>query len=187
MVGRENRKFVKIYKEKYEEINLFGESRVTTSKCICFDEENFSHTRYADINNIFHKCKRVSKGECVIEEYLKKKNIRYKMHPRLSYKSKKYECDFFVYDDEWKLIFIIEFNGEFHHEARFVGEVALKRTKLRDDEKEQICELTNTSLISIEYWDFNQIDKILDEKLDFKYAKESELNKLWNGFDLKVD
>jgi hypothetical protein len=47
----------------------------------------------------------------------------------------------------------------------FGGEKALKQNKIRDEIKNTYCKDNNIHLVRIPYWDFNNIENILKEKL----------------------
>ena len=66
-----------------------------------------------------------------------------------------------------KLNLIIEYDGQQHFEPveKFGGQDAFKRTQYRDDIKNKYCLENGINLIRIPYWDYKNIEKILDEKL----------------------
>ncbi|MGH4125309.1 MAG: hypothetical protein ACREV6_20530 [Clostridium sp.] len=128
-----------------------------------------------------------SKHEETVEACLNRKNIIYKRRKKINLGKKKYEFDFWILDDEGKIKFLIEVDGELHFRNCIGGEKRLLKCQLNDQIRNDFCESTNTRLIRIPYWEIRYIDRILDKELDFKYDKESELNKLWNAFGLNED
>lgn len=59
----------------------------------------------------------------------------------------------------------IEFDGRQHYEPRF-GEENFKQTQKHDKIKNQYCEDNNIDLLRIPYWEGNNIDKIIKNKLN---------------------
>ena len=112
------------------------------------------------------KCKLISKGERVINEYLNKNGFFFKEQYRFN------DCkfkntlpfDFYLYE----LNVIIEFDGEQHYKISeyFGGLDGFIDTKIRDTIKNEYCKLHNITLIRIPYWELNNINRILDGKLN---------------------
>jgi hypothetical protein len=115
------------------------------------------------------ECSSKSNGEKRIREFLIKYNIKFipeytnnlcrHIHP-LSF-------DFAILDDSDNLLLLIEYDGIQHFESvkHFGGEKALKQNKIRDEIKNTYCKDNNIHLVRIPYWDFNNIENILKEKL----------------------
>ncbi len=112
---------------------------------------------------------RKTKGEKQIEEWLEKEKFIF------SYQVSFSQCrnenplpfDFAVFHDDGYLSALIEYDGEMHYEAvdYFGGEEKLKETQRRDKIKTEFCDKNNISLIRIPYWEFDNIETILKEKL----------------------
>ena len=111
----------------------------------------------------------ISKGEDEIEKYLIKNDIEYlreyKFNKCLNPKTnKKLPFDFFLPNHNM----IIEYHGEQHYkktghfEQRAGG---LEGLQYRDKIKEEFCFQNNISYIEISYKEFENIDKILKEKI----------------------
>jgi very-short-patch-repair endonuclease len=104
-----------------------------------------------------------SKGERKIRKWLEKNNINFKSE--FTFK----ECknirvlpfDFYV-DSESLLI---EFDGIQHYEIVeiFGGEKGLKETKRNDKIKNNFCKENGISLLRIPYWEYGNINKILND------------------------
>jgi hypothetical protein len=119
-------------------------------------------------NRNYHGCPKCnsSKGENAIEEYLIDKHIKYQMFFRIN------ECcnihvlpfDFAIFDDSDNLQKIIEFDGRQHFEPYefFGGEIDFKKRQLNDSIKTNYCFSNNIPLLRIPYWDFKNIESILD-------------------------
>ena len=62
----------------------------------------------------------------------------------------------------------IEYDGELHYKAvdYFGGDDALMNTKCRDEIKTQYCKENNIKLIRIPYWEFDNIEEILNRELE---------------------
>lgn len=111
----------------------------------------------------------ISKGEDGIEKFLIKNNIEYQREKRFKdcfnpESNKTLPFDFYLPNQN----FLIEYQGEQHYkktghfEKRAGG---LEGLQHRDKIKEKYCKLNNIELIKISYMEFNNIDKILKEKL----------------------
>lgn len=109
-----------------------------------------------------------SKGERAVREYLClcniNHNIQYSFGDLISDLGYPLRFDFAIFNKNNELSFLIEYDGEFHYkqiypEHDFVGQQ--KRDKIKDE----YCKLHNIDLLRIPYWDFDNIETILNEKL----------------------
>lgn len=108
-----------------------------------------------------------SKGEKHLEEFLIEHGINF--IPQ--YKIK--ECriknalpfDFAIFNDENKLICLIEYQGEQHFRARefFGGEEGFQYQLKRDETKREFCNKNNIPLIEIPYWVVSPSKRMLQE------------------------
>lgn len=109
-----------------------------------------------------------SKGEHSIQKYLQNRNIEFKKEVRFEGCKHKRTLpfDFVIYNNN-KLYCLIEFDGEQHFRPRghFGGDNNLKEIQKRDSIKNEYCKENNIKLIRIPYWDFNNIEEILDIEL----------------------
>jgi len=120
-----------------------------------------------------------SKAEFDFELILKSYNIKFERQ----YKFK--DCrnilelpfDFAIFNNDNKLIFLVELNGQQHYEPRFIGimteEESLKNfndIQYRDNIKITYCKNNKIDLAIIPYWDFNKMEYIILNKIkgDFK-------------------
>mgnify|MGYP006921377201 CR=1 FL=1 len=116
------------------------------------------------------KCK-MSNPERRIMEYLISKDIRFVYQkPFSSCKSLSRPLPFDFYLSDYGLC--VEYNGEQHYEpVDFSGrgkewsKEALKEQKKRDKIKVKYCKDNNIPLLIIPYWDFNNIETILEQAL----------------------
>src|ERR1035437_5080654 len=115
-----------------------------------------------------------SQGEKTIKEFLQKNNFtyipQYKLDDCRGIRNK-LPFDFAVFKNE-KLFCLIEFNGIQHYESTSFGchsseesENNFEKLKKNDIIKIKYCESKNILLIQIPYLDFNNIEKILIDKL----------------------
>lgn len=119
---------------------------------------NFRQERRCPLCNESH-------GERKIRLYLEKHNIEF--IPQHKFKDcKDKDClpfDFYIPS----MNLCIEFDGELHYKPieRFGGEERFKTYKLHDKIKNTYCKQKQIKLIRIPYWDFNEIENILNSQL----------------------
>ncbi|MGV6936030.1 hypothetical protein ACWA2B_10990 [Paenibacillus sp. CMM36] len=107
----------------------------------------------------------VTKGESKIKKYLIDNEIRY----RIQYTFPdckdilRLKFDFAVFKNR-KLSVLIEYDGEFHYE-QIISEEHFADRKKKDKIKDDYCKSHNIPLIRIPYWEFDNIESILNEKL----------------------
>ena len=113
-------------------------------------------------------CKRVSKGEDRIKEILQSYNIKYTHQYKTDECRYIYPLPFDFYLDDLNII--IEYDGIQHFEEvkNWGGLEKLKLTQEKDLIKENYCLQNNIILIRIAYWDFDNIEEILVNKLNLK-------------------
>lgn len=102
----------------------------------------------------------LSKGENTISEILKEKNIKfqkqYTFQDCLGKRGNKYRFDFAIFDDDNKLLGLIEYDGIQHfknsdYDSSWNTEKACQETKERDVYKTQYCKDKNIPLLRIPY------------------------------------
>ncbi len=112
-----------------------------------------------------------SKGEAKIAEILDSFNITYKKQYRfdncrsVKTKNQRLPFDFAIINKEKKLVFLIEFDGEQHYTGWHYDTKSLKSIKQNDNIKNQYCTDNNIPLLRIPYWNFDNIEQILEEWL----------------------
>ena len=72
--------------------------------------------------------------------------------------------DFAVFDKMNKIICLIEYDGEFHYKNIFDDD-KLKQRQEYDKRKDQYASEHDIELIRIPYWEFDNIEKILESRL----------------------
>lgn len=114
------------------------------------------------------QCKE-SKGEKDIKIYLDTKKINFSPQYRFDDCRNKYPLpfDFAVFNEDKTLNCLIEYDGQQHYKSFifFGGMEKLKQTQKHDQIKTQYCKDNNIKLIRIPYWDFDNIETILNEEL----------------------
>ena len=116
-------------------------------------------------NGIFNgrgcpKCK-MSKGELLIEQYLKDNNIKYEIQKMFDNCRLTHKLPFDFYLPEYNLC--IEYQGIQHFKPinHFGGIEFLNSLKIRDQFKKQYCIDNGINFLEISYKDFNNIEEIL--------------------------
>lgn len=106
-----------------------------------------------------------SKGEKKIESILKNKNIdfipQYKFDGLIGTGGGLLRFDFAIFDNKENLQYLLEYDGEMHYEETGVGN-DLNKQKIHDDIKNKYCEKNNIELLRIPYWEFNNIEQIIN-------------------------
>ena len=110
------------------------------------------------------KCK-LSKGEKKICDFLFENGIKYKKEktfPKCVYKSK-LRYDFYIEDFN----LLIEFDGAQHYRSvkYFGGDKQLRENKIRDEIKTNFAKKNNIELLRIPYWEYDNIENILNKKI----------------------
>jgi hypothetical protein len=113
-------------------------------------------------------CTTISKGEEKIQDWLLLNNVKHSRQFRFSdcRNEKTLPFDFVIWINND--ISIIEYQGKQHYEPveYWGGEDAYTLGKYRDSIKKKYCEDNNFNFIEISYWDFDNIENILSEKLN---------------------
>lgn len=108
-------------------------------------------------------CNKGSKGEEKISSILENKNIKYLNQK--SFEGCKYinKLSFDFYLPEYNTC--IEYDGKQHFESieYFGGELSLEKQKIKDSIKDSFCLNNNIKLIRIPYFEFGNIEKIIEE------------------------
>lgn len=101
-------------------------------------------------------------GEAKISDYLSENDILYQ--PQKTFDGLKYKKTLFYdfYLPEFNML--IEYDGEFHYSPIF-SEEAFEHEKKRDKLKTKYAMENNIALLRIPYWEYDNINNILDEKL----------------------
>ena len=169
--------FIQELKEVNPNVNVLEKYKGSKTKLLCkcsIDEYEWKITP-SDLLSGYGcpKC-RASKGELLIEKYLKENFINFK--PQYKFKDCKYKSqllfDFYLP----KLNTVIEYDGRQHFIPIefFGGENAFKQRKVRDNIKDNYCKKKGIKLIRIPYTE-EDIHKYLDEQLNINELQLSIL------------
>lgn len=151
----------KIYGEEYKIIGDYVNSRtpiLTQHKCghiWCISPDNLKRGKGCPL------CHRLSKGEYIIYNTLKKYNIDF--IKEYVFQGTKYRYDFALFKKN-NLLLIIEYDGIQHYfpqEGIFGGIKGFAERIKNDKIKTQLCNDKNIKLIRIPYTDFNNLENII--------------------------
>lgn len=134
---------------------------------VCGNNFKMSFDNFSSKNQRCPKCKS-SKGELKIRNYLNLYNIKYEEQKRF---------DNLVGMNNWKLSYdfyipnknlLIEYQGKQHlcSIEYFGGDEEFKRQKEHDKRKREYAKKYNIKLLEIWYYDFDNIENILNEELE---------------------
>lgn len=120
----------------------------------------------------------IYKGEEEIKIFLENNKIKYKWQYAFDdckFKSQ-LKFDFALFNKNNEVKYLIEYDGIFHYEVipELRTEKDFEEQKLRDKIKNNYCKENNINLIRIPYWEFDNINKILSNRLDFENVKSVE-------------
>ena len=161
----------KVHGNKYDYSLVKYVDSKTEVKIICkkcgkiFEQKPENHYNGANC-----PCSQSFKGEQRIANYLIDKNIKY--IPQKNYDDlinpktgKKLRYDFYI--EERNLL--IEFNGIQHYEPveHFGGKETFEQSQYRDKLKIDYAQKNNIKLLTIPYWDYDRIEEILGEAIDY--------------------
>ncbi|MFF3147928.1 hypothetical protein ACFVRU_41000 [Streptomyces sp. NPDC057927] len=116
-----------------------------------------------------------SKGEKAISNWLNNNKIKY--ISQFKFNDCKYKktlpFDFAIFDDSNILQCLVEYDGELHYISvkHFGGEKKFEKTQRNDQIKNDYCKQNNIPLLRIPYWEFDNIEDIIKNKV-------SELNQV---------
>jgi len=117
----------------------------------------------------------MSKGEILIEDYLRKHNILYEeqygfIDLKADNNRHKLKFDFAIFIDS-TLHCLIEFDGKQHSQPVefFGGDKAFETLQENDNKKNEYCKNNGYYLIRIPYEDLNNINDILNKTLKVNY------------------
>jgi len=155
-----------------DEYTVLGEyinnsTKIKMKHNICNFEYEVRPVNFLTKDNRCPKCKRESKGELKIKEYLDNKNIKYIKEKRFKNCKYKNYLPFDFYLEEYNLC--IEFDGKQHFDKNTIfyknDKKEFELQKKRDLIKNEFCNNSNINLLRIPYTDICNIETILDKKL----------------------
>lgn len=159
-----------IYQATKGEYELLSEYKtmntlVTIKHLECGAEWETTPHNFLDAGNRCPLCRK-SKGERRVIEYLDNKQINYKMEYSFEDLRGDFELlrfDFAIFDNKNNLRFLIEYDGEFHY-IPAMGKENLKQQQRYDELKNNYCKTNNIYLLRIPYWEFDNLEEILDRE-----------------------
>ena len=140
-------------------------------KCDCGGEAIVDSTNLKNGNTNSCGCIK-SKGEMKINQWLTTHKIKF--IPQYSHNDiflssgRRPFFDFAIFDNYNNLLCLIEYQGPQHYGYSGYGwdnEENFKQTVRRDKERRDGCERLNIPLYEIPYWEFDDIDRVLEEIL----------------------
>jgi hypothetical protein len=115
----------------------------------------------------------LSSGERRVKDFLDNKNIEYIYEHRFKdcKHMKKLSFDYYLHNSN----VCIEYQGAQHYDPYdfFGGEDRFKRQIKNDSIKREYCENNNIKLIEIPYWDYDNVEIILQKELNLNKGGES--------------
>lgn len=172
----------RFYKEVYDlvdsEYTFYGEyincdTKMKVKHNTCSHEYLVSPHKFINGGRRCPYCNRSSKPELYIEALLQGKGInfteQYEYDDLLGTKGGRLRFDFAIFDTDNNLVFQLEYDGEYHY-LPILGQAKLEYQQEHDKRKDEYCKLHNIDLLRIPYWEFDNIETILNNKL-----KEKEL------------
>lgn len=118
-------------------------------------------------------CK-MSKGELKIYEILNKNHIsflpQYAFRGLLGVGGFPLKFDFAIFDSKMKLGCILEYDGEFHFEKRY-DDHDYETVVIHDNLKNDYCRKNSIPLIRIPYWEYDNIETILNKELNITFQE----------------
>lgn len=150
-----------LYRDLEKEKTVSWRGSLWRCQCSCGRQETFQRASLIEKRrNCCYFCsKGMSTGEKIIEEILSKNNIRFKKQisfpDLLGPNGGKCKFDFGIYDEEDKLIRLVEFDGEFHYVERAIWNA--QNIQKTDVIKNEYVLKHNIPLIRIPYWEKENI------------------------------
>jgi len=151
--------------------NYINAHQLLNIKCQCGSEFSVSFRNFKDKNKRqCNKCS-ASKGEKAIYGYLNKYNVIYLTQHKFNDCRNIYPLpyDFAILDQEKNLRMLIEYQGIQHFEdiPYFTDDKYNFEYRQNNDRiKREYCQINNIDLLEIPYWEINNINNILHDKLE---------------------
>lgn len=107
---------------------------------------------------------RASRGEIKIEDILRASGLKfqeeYSFPDLISTNGRPLRFDFAIFDDDGELMFLLEYQGIQHYEAKskFGGKSGLKKQQYNDMQKREYCRKHNIILVAIPYTDLPRVN-----------------------------
>lgn len=164
--------FVKRVKEvRGDEYEVLGKYLKSTTKVlmkhnVCSKSFEMQPNNFLQGQSCTH-CRK-SKGEQALSKYFDENNIKnepqYVFEDLVSELGNPLRFDFGVLCNNGNLVCLVEFDGIFHFKKQYCDD-GFEQTQHNDQIKNQYCINNNIKLLRIPYWDFDNINVILDKYL----------------------
>lgn len=175
-------KRVKDHNTFINEVNILGNneyqvlSKYERSNKKILIEHTVCGTKYKVMPNKFLQGRRCpvcseSKGEQKIRLWLTTNNYNFdsqeSFNNLLGNNNGLLRFDFVVYDENKNINCLIEFDGEQHYKwiEGMMTKKQFETLKIHDRRKNKYCKSNNINLLRIPYWDFDNIEEILNKKI----------------------
>ena len=158
-------KAIKIHYNKYDYSKVEYVNALTKVKIICKTHGIFVQIPNSHLNGSgCSKCGN-SKGENEIMNILIDKCVIFESQKTFEYCKNKHKLPFDFYLPEYNIC--IEFDGKQHFEPInfFGGKDAFNKTKINDNIKNKYCSDNNIKLIRIPYYNYENIEQLLNDEL----------------------
>lgn len=186
VLGLSKEDFIARLEKTNPDIDVLGEyvNMQTGIQCRC---KKCGYIWYPKPNNLLYgkitgcpKCQSYSKGEDRIQEYLELNNISYRIHKTypdlLGTGGKALSFDFYLPDYN----LLIEYQGQQHEDPTTFGNMSIEEANKRfeiqqehDRRKRNYSHEHRIDLMEIWYYDYSNINQILDTKLSTNILKEA--------------
>ncbi len=159
---------------------LLSKEYINSASTLTLKCEN-DHIIYTSLNNFQHnkscsKCRELTRGEEKVKEYLIKNNVKFEIQHTfdglIGVGGRLLKYDFVIFNRDNNIKLLIEYDGEQHFRPVNFGGMSDKKaklnyikTKIHDKRKNEYCKNNDISLLRIPYWDYDNIEKILEIKL----------------------
>lgn len=178
---KSNTGFIKQIREQvgyeYDPLEKYkgGHTKIKFRHNACGHEYEVTPDKFINQGRRCPRC-RSSKGETRIADALDRVNINYSREYRLE------DCrgdvhalpfDFAIYGETGNLLFLIEYDGEQHFKVNefFGGREQFEKRKRYDEIKTAYCAERGIPLVRISYWQYNEIEDILEKAIREYRAK----------------
>jgi hypothetical protein len=169
----------RIYKLVGDEYTVLGEYKGADKKIkikhnVCGHIWNPIASNFVNNGRRCPKCA-YSKGEDMICKILDKNKLNYQAQYRFNdcKNIKPLPFDFAIFNKDNELLFLIEYQGEQHYQPVKFNSISdekanenLVNTRKRDNMKKIYCENNSITLLIIKYNEFENLEKIINKKLD---------------------
>jgi len=156
----------KIHNNKYKYNNFIYLGAFKKSYITCYIHGDFLQDPHSHLKG--HGCPKCnsSKGELVVEQYLKEHNIKFKRQYKFKDCKDKKPLPFDFYLPNFNIC--IEYDGEQHFGKWFTKiKIDFNIIKLHDNIKNEYCKNNNIKLIRIPYTKINKINTILSNIMNY--------------------